>query len=93
LTPLPDEWYSFKELTDHVNLAYTRRLSYQRVSQILMRIGIVQRRKVKGQTQFRVTKTELELIGKRLGIDLLNDSQNTQNAQNIQDKQKPIDVF
>jgi len=28
LTPYPDEWYSLKELTDHVNLAFTRRLSY-----------------------------------------------------------------
>jgi len=48
----------------------TRQLSYQTVSRILTRIGVTERRRVKGATQFRVTKTELERIAERLGINL-----------------------
>lgn len=70
LKPLPDDWYSLKELTEKVNLTYSRQLSYQTVSRILTRIGVTERRRVKGATQFRVTRTELERIAERLGINL-----------------------
>lgn len=70
LQPLPDDWYELKTLTDKVNATYSRKLSYQRVSQILSRMGISERRKVKGVTQFRTTHEELKNITERLGIEL-----------------------
>lgn len=89
LEPLADDWYQLKDLTDKVNLTHGRKLSYQRVSQILHRIGITQRRKVKGVTQFRVSRSELELIGKRLGIELPEISESTKPKQILES----IDVF
>jgi len=86
LQPLPDDWFSLKELTDKVNLTFSRKLSYQRVSQILMRMGITERRKVKGQTQFRVSKDDLELVAKRLGIELAE-------AEPKTDKKQLVDLF
>jgi len=82
LKPLPDNWYSLKELTDKVNMTYSRQLSYQRVSRILTRIGITERRRVKGVTQFRVTRSELEKIAERLGINLPEQAE-TQNGLKI----------
>ena len=82
LKPLPDNWYSLKELTDKVNMTYSRQLSYQRVSRILTRIGITERRRVKGVTQFRVTRSELEKIAERLGINLPEQTE-TQNGLKI----------
>jgi hypothetical protein len=70
MTPLPDDWYLLKDLTDNVNFTFTRQISYKRVSQILSRIGITERRKVQGTTQFRVTRKELKVVGERLGIDI-----------------------
>ena len=63
-------------------MTYSRQLSYQRVSRILMRIGITERRRVKGITQFRVTRTELEKIAERLGINLPEQAE-TQNGLKI----------
>ena len=68
--PISEEWYSLKDFTDKVNVAFMRRVGPKKVSQILSRIGIMERRKVGGSTQFRVTKENLQQIAKRLGIEI-----------------------
>lgn len=81
-----DCWYSLKDFTDQVNMTFRRKLWYTRVSQILARIGITERRKVKGVTQFRISKKELDIISKRLGIELPE-------YHKVEEKLKSINVF
>lgn len=84
--PIKDDWHSLKLFVDNVNMGSTRRFWPQKVSQILSRIGITERRKVHGCTEFRVTRENLELIAKRLGIDISNN-------QNTESIRKSIDLF
>ncbi|RLG99914.1 hypothetical protein DRO19_01010 [Candidatus Bathyarchaeota archaeon] len=70
LTPIqgqPD-WYSLKELAEKVNLEYNRKLSSKTVSNILYRLGITRRKKVKGYTLFYAPPELIEECAKRIGL-------------------------
>jgi len=64
------DWFSLKDLADKVNESYNRKVSSSFVSNILTRLGITRRKRVKGYTLFYCPKDLLEESAKRIGLPL-----------------------
>jgi len=62
------DWFSLKELSDLVNIEYNRNISSAYVSNILYRLGITRRKKVRGYTLFYCPTELLEDSASRIGV-------------------------
>jgi hypothetical protein len=70
MEPEEGEWYSVKELTDKLNLQYSRDLRTQRVSAVLKRLGFTKRRHTSKGRVFEASKDQVVQIADSLGIGL-----------------------
>jgi len=64
------DWFSLRELTEKINMQYSRNVSPKYVSSVLYRLGLIKRKKVHGLTLVYATKEMLEEVAKRIGVTL-----------------------
>lgn len=86
IQPAEADWYSLKDLADKVNIEYNRKVTSNYVSNILRRLGITKRKKVKGYTLFYCPPELLEACAGRIGLSFRSTS-STNSTSSTQQQQ------
>jgi len=72
-----EEWHKLKDLADKVNAEYNRKISSKYASNVLRRLGITKRKKVKGYTLFYCPQELLETCAGRIGLSFCSTNATT----------------
>jgi len=86
----PTEWYRLHDLAEKVSAEYNRKVTSKYVSNVLRRLGITKRKKVKGYTLFYCPQELLETCAGRIGLSF--SSTNATNSTNS-DQQQPSEKW
>jgi hypothetical protein len=78
------DWYNLKELADKINAEYNRKVSSGYVTNILTRLGIMKRKKIRGYTFFYCSEELLEESMQRIGLSPVSSPVSTASTNSTQ---------